>query len=200
MCRSGLDIHPGYLSARVTCARALVELDRLDEARTEFQTVLASAPDNLAALRGLAEVHHRLGAVDDALAMFRRALRLAPNDPDLDRTVNDLLRKAAQAKPAEPDGLLSLDDLARELDRHVLPAQRPSSGRRLPEALTDWPSEAGPVAATAPRFAAAAPSNAPVASDVARTLEAARARDLATLAALEGWLAAIHGARAERRA
>ena len=32
VCRAGLAVHPGYLSARVTLGRALIELDQPDEA------------------------------------------------------------------------------------------------------------------------------------------------------------------------
>src|SRR2546426_12386650 len=53
VCRAGLAIHPGYLSARVTLGRALLELQELDAARAEFETVLKGAPENLAAGRGL---------------------------------------------------------------------------------------------------------------------------------------------------
>ena len=56
-CRAGLDRHPSYLSARVTLGRALQELGQPAEAREEFQYVLSLAPDNLAAIRGLAELH-----------------------------------------------------------------------------------------------------------------------------------------------
>src|ERR1700680_382804 len=66
-CRAGLAIHPGYLSARVTLGRALVELGHLDEAQVELSKVLESAPENLAAIRGLAEIHHRRGDLSAAL-------------------------------------------------------------------------------------------------------------------------------------
>lgn len=56
-CRAGLDRHPSYLSARVTLGRALQELGLQAEARDEFEYVLSLAPDNLAAIRGLAELH-----------------------------------------------------------------------------------------------------------------------------------------------
>ena len=36
VCRAGLAIHPGYLSARVTLGRALLELGQLDEAQHEL--------------------------------------------------------------------------------------------------------------------------------------------------------------------
>lgn len=59
--RAGLARHPGYLSARVTLGRVLVELDQLDAAKTELETVLKSAPENLAAIRARAEIHQRRG-------------------------------------------------------------------------------------------------------------------------------------------
>ena len=56
-CRTGLERHPSYLSARVTLGRALQELGQHADARAEFEYVLSLAPDNLAAIRGLAELH-----------------------------------------------------------------------------------------------------------------------------------------------
>ena len=60
-CTDGLKRHPSYLSAHVTLGRALLEVGRFDEAEQELQLVLKSAPENLAAIRGLAEIHHRRG-------------------------------------------------------------------------------------------------------------------------------------------
>ena len=60
-CRTGLQRHPAYLSARVTFGRALIETGELDAARDELETVLRSAPENLAAIRGMAEIHEKLG-------------------------------------------------------------------------------------------------------------------------------------------
>src|SRR6187200_2715821 len=90
VCRAGLALHPGYLSARVTLGRALIEVDQLDEAQAELEVVLASASENLAAIRGLAEIFHRRGALVEALKQYRAALALARNDPDLERTVTEL--------------------------------------------------------------------------------------------------------------
>jgi tetratricopeptide (TPR) repeat protein len=56
-CRTGLERHPSYLSARVTLGRALQALGEHAAARSEFEYVLSLAPDNLAAIRGLAELH-----------------------------------------------------------------------------------------------------------------------------------------------
>jgi len=56
---AGLAHHPAYLSARVTLGRALLELGRLDEAAAEFEYVVRTAPDNLTAVRQLADIHQR---------------------------------------------------------------------------------------------------------------------------------------------
>ena len=66
ICREGLTRHPGYLSAQVTLGRALIELGQFDEARKELEAVLSVAPDNLAAIRALAEIHQHLGETEIA--------------------------------------------------------------------------------------------------------------------------------------
>jgi tetratricopeptide (TPR) repeat protein len=68
VCRTGLAQHPGYLSARVTLGRALLETQQYEEAQAELEEVLRSAPDNLAAIRALAEIHQRSGDAGVAAA------------------------------------------------------------------------------------------------------------------------------------
>ena len=105
VCRAGLAIHPAYLSARVTLGRAFLELNQLDDAMAELQTVLKSAPENLAAIRGLAEIYHRRGALAEALVQYRAALALARNDPDLEATVNELAHElASKGRPPVSEG------------------------------------------------------------------------------------------------
>jgi tetratricopeptide (TPR) repeat protein len=60
-CRTGLQRHPAYLSARVTLGRALIETGDYDGAREQLETVLRSAPENLAAIRGIAQINEHLG-------------------------------------------------------------------------------------------------------------------------------------------
>lgn len=59
LCREGLQKFPRHISARVTLGWSLLDLGRYDEARVELEQVLRRAPDNLAAIRGLAELHDR---------------------------------------------------------------------------------------------------------------------------------------------
>ena len=104
-CRAGLVIHPGYLSARVTLGRALIEINDLDGAQVELDQVLRNAPENLAAIRGLAEIHHRRGHLNEALAFYKSALGLAKHDPDLEQTIEELSRVVTPEPPPMTDGL-----------------------------------------------------------------------------------------------
>ncbi len=101
-CRAGLAIHPGYLSARVTLGRALLEMNDLDAALAELQYVLKNAPENLAAIRGVAEIHHRRGQLTEALVFYKAALALARHDPDLEQTVDEISRAIS---PVVDEGL-----------------------------------------------------------------------------------------------
>jgi hypothetical protein len=65
-CRTGLQRHPSYVSARVTLGRALIETAQYEDARKELEVVLKSAPENLAAIRGLAEIHERQGSLPES--------------------------------------------------------------------------------------------------------------------------------------
>jgi tetratricopeptide (TPR) repeat protein len=58
-CRAGLEHHPGYVAARVTLGRALLDAGDTAGAQAEFERVVLEAPENLAAIRGLAEIHRR---------------------------------------------------------------------------------------------------------------------------------------------
>jgi len=86
ICTAGLQRHPAYLSARVTLGRALLETGELDSAREQFQTVLRSAPENIAATRGLAQIHERLG-----------------HSTEMDPHLAQLMREHAESMPPAPE-------------------------------------------------------------------------------------------------
>lgn len=77
-CTAGLQRHPAYLSAHVTLGRALLEVGRYDEAQEELEHVLRVAPENLAAIRGLAEIHHRRGELPEVHEPLGEATPAAP--------------------------------------------------------------------------------------------------------------------------
>jgi Tfp pilus assembly protein PilF len=111
-CESGLVHHPGYLSARVTLGRAFVETGELEAAQMELKQVLRAAPENLAALRGLAEIHHRRGELHEALAHYRTALEFARHDLELEHLVHQIEQELEPraAAPVVVDGL-SFDEV-----------------------------------------------------------------------------------------
>lgn len=106
-CTTGLSHHPGYLSAHVTLGRALIETGDLQAAQDELRGVLVAAPENLAAIKGLAEIHHRRGELKEALEHYRKALEYAPHDPDLEHLIGQLTRELEPAPAGRdvPDGL-----------------------------------------------------------------------------------------------
>jgi len=210
VCRAGLAVHPGYLSARVTLGRALIELGQVDDAQRELELVVKGAPENLAAIRGLAEIHHGRGALVEALAQYRIALTLARNDPDLEETVTDLTRQLARQKGPEPSDGLSLDQMQQELEVSYAPRQAPEAGSVPPrvEPVPETPPASPPIAAPAPRLVPrpsvtlppvhASPVPPPAVQPRHADLDPDRARAVQTLVVLEKWIAAIHVARADR--
>jgi tetratricopeptide (TPR) repeat protein len=201
-CLAGLQRHPAYLSARVTLGRALLETGDLAAAREQFQTVLHSAPENIAATRGLAQIHERLG---DSSEM----------DPHLAQLMREHAEAAAAAPPPQPPpppepirfeprtlnpapAPSKLHDLTAELDTldlHDLdltldlsPLTPPSLAdapfvelRTEPEPDPQAQTEPDPEPEAEPELAAQAQS-----SDVA---------DIASLSNLQRFLAAIQHAR-----
>jgi Tfp pilus assembly protein PilF len=139
VCRAGLSRHPAYLSARVTLGRALIEAGALDEAKAELDRVLQAAPENLAAIRGLAEIHHRRGDISQAHEHYKSAMEIAehhavvrgatePHDETDDASLDhlhDALKPAVAPVPAPGPDLAALAELERLLDAILaLRAQR----------------------------------------------------------------------------
>jgi len=102
LCRSGLAQHPGYLSAHVTLGRALLDTGQLEDAQDELEQVVRLAPDNLAAVRALAEIRRRR---DEGGAPAQYA-ELDPILAELERWLNAIVadrqaRRSGQPKPAD---------------------------------------------------------------------------------------------------
>ena len=92
-CRTGLQRHPAYLSARVTLGRALIETGDFDGAREELETVLRTAPENLAAIRGLAQIQEQLG----------HSAEMDPHLADMMEAMHVESLRVAALKPPEPE-------------------------------------------------------------------------------------------------
>jgi len=82
VCRAGLEIYPGYTSARVTLARSLTDLGQDEAAEQELGTVLGNSPDNLIASRLFASLLIRQGRLAEAGPEVDRLLELSPDDEE----------------------------------------------------------------------------------------------------------------------
>jgi tetratricopeptide (TPR) repeat protein len=173
-CKAGLRRHPAYLSAHVTLGRALIEVGQYEEAREELEHVLKVAPENLAAIRGLAEIHQRLGHPDSA-----EPAQPAQHDSRPPAAPAAAVRIAPSAAPAaqasEPAGSVPLEHNDPFDLRGPAPWETPAAAPAPP------PS---PVAVKPPEPAAPLPVSPPPPSDPA-------------LPRLEAFLAAIVRARSD---
>jgi len=158
ICRAGLRVHPDYVSARVTHGRALIALNQLDEAQAELERVLRSAPENLAAIRGLADVHRRRGNTAEALARYRAALSLAQNDPELQEIVARLSRDVE----ADSRGNAKAAEAAREFSEAGKPDVPGASGAAQPLPLNPERERAVRMVAALEQFLGAIRSRARV--------------------------------------
>ena len=210
ICRAGLAHHPGYLSARVTLGRALMEVGRLDEAAVELTTVVQSAPTNLPAIRGLAEIHQQLGNLAQALAHYQHALQLAQFDPDLEDSVERLSQVVAPAPvlaaptPVKVEALFDFESLVKQLGETASAAegrygdtspklaglQGASVGVPSPIDAVDLNLQPQDSLAGVERDLRERAEQRAADDTAARTLLAAR-RQSAIVAELEDWLAAI---------
>ena len=81
----------------MTLGLALIDIDYLDDAQRELAFVLKSAPENLAALRAMAEIHRRRDALPEAPEEYpTRSLARHDREPD------PALRHPAEVGPTKP--------------------------------------------------------------------------------------------------
>ena len=135
VCLAGLAHHPSYLSARVTLGRALMELGDLGDARKELEAVIKVAPDNLAAIRALAEIHQQRAVSRDAFeAPLPTAISDTPAEPPVAPPIPD-------ATAVAPDALIppavAESSSAATADPDV-PAPLPAPPNPVLEELERW--------------------------------------------------------------
>jgi tetratricopeptide (TPR) repeat protein len=78
----GIEKQPGYMSARVSLGRIYLEKGMPNEARTEFECVVRSIPENLYAQKKLADIYRGTGEKDLAIRSYRTVLKLNAMDEE----------------------------------------------------------------------------------------------------------------------
>jgi tetratricopeptide (TPR) repeat protein len=188
VCRTGLERHPTYLSARVTLGRALLALQQYGEARTEIEYVLHAAPDNLLALKCMNELQ---GLDGNTAAPAPEPAKAGPHDAPEPAEPN--LRIQSVPEPAQPDLRVQTSPEPPHVEPPVaaLASPNPQNG------------DGGPVADAAP---APAPVEPPVAAapalEVMAPVEASSnggpPAEHPAVAALEEWQARLQADRTRR--
>ena len=109
VCRDGLMRHPHYATARLILAKALMSRQDFAGALAEIEAILRSSPKDVQCHRLAAEVHRRLGRIDEAVRHLESAASLDPGDRE-SRALLGLLRAGAAAGDSGVTRLLSDDD------------------------------------------------------------------------------------------
>lgn len=124
---AGLRHHPNYIAGRLSLARALIGLGAPGRARIELERIVAMVPDNLAALKLLAEICRDLNLEDRASAHLQTLAVLSPHDTQV-RQALEKVRSRPDSPATRSDGdRLGLDDVD-ALDRFVRSRPEESGG------------------------------------------------------------------------
>ncbi len=101
LCKSGLDRHPDYVSAHIVYGRCLIDQKDDTGASDVFRKVLALDPENVLALKILADIAERCGRFDEAVDWLGRLLNADPMNGDAAEALTRARGKAG-ALPSPP--------------------------------------------------------------------------------------------------
>jgi len=108
VCRDGLMRHPHYATARLILAKVLMSRQDFAGALAEIEAILRSSPKDVQCHRLAAEIHRRLGRIDEAVRHLERAASLDPGDRE-SRALLGLLRAGSAAGESGVARLLTDD-------------------------------------------------------------------------------------------
>ncbi len=97
LCKAGLDLHPDYVSAHIVYARCLIDQKNDSGASDVFQKVLTLDPENVLALKMLAEISERGGRFGEAVNWLTRLLNADPMNGDAAEALARAKARAAQS-------------------------------------------------------------------------------------------------------
>ncbi len=108
ICQEYLPQQPGHMSGHIVFGQALFEAKRLPEARTVFETALTLDPENLIALRHLADISRDLGESTAARGWYERVLQADPRNEEIAAIMSSLPAAGSPAaETAETPALAS---------------------------------------------------------------------------------------------
>jgi tetratricopeptide (TPR) repeat protein len=101
LCTAGLERHPDYVSAHIVFGRCLIDQKNDAGASGVFRKVLALDPENVLALKILAEIAERGGRYDEAAEWLGRLLSADPMNGEAAEHLARAKSKATQAAPTQ---------------------------------------------------------------------------------------------------
>src|SRR5882724_7074116 len=97
LCTAGLELHPDYVSAHIVFGRCLIDQKNDSGASEVFRKVLSLDPENVLALKILADIAQRGGRYDEAAEWLGRLLSADPMNGDAAEALTRAKGRAAQA-------------------------------------------------------------------------------------------------------
>jgi arylsulfatase A-like enzyme/Flp pilus assembly protein TadD len=86
-----VELSPCFAAAQANLGAAYAELGRLSEAEAALEKAVDCDPRYAAGFKNLAAVRFQMGDLDGAIAAMKDAQRASPEDPEVGRTLEDLL-------------------------------------------------------------------------------------------------------------
>ena len=140
LCEEGLKKFPNQLSARVTLGWALLDKGEYDLARQELERVIRRAPDNLAAIRGLAELHDR--AEHAVTGLDSNGVWTPPEELSDEAAVSVEVPGASLVVDAQADFVEQVQVHAAPLPLPPLPVADAAAAEVDPQSLIETPAQA----------------------------------------------------------
>src|SRR2546429_3815319 len=103
LCTAGLELHPDYVSAHIVFGRCLIDQKNDTGASDVFRKVLALDPENVLALKILADIAERGGRFDEAAEWLVRLPAADPLNGGAAEAPTRPQGKAARAAPQAPE-------------------------------------------------------------------------------------------------
>jgi len=89
--RRAVELAPCFAAAQANLGAAYAELGRLSEAEAALEKAVDCDPHYAAGFKNLAAVRLQMGNLNGAIAAMKEARRMRPEDPELGRTLSELL-------------------------------------------------------------------------------------------------------------